>query len=39
MLIGHYLTTLGQPPEKEHEMLTQLGLKGSEAPVIVNSNQ
>jgi len=39
MLIGHYLTTLGQPPEKDHEMLTQLGLKGSEAPVIVNSNQ
>ncbi len=35
MLIGHYLTTLGQPPEKDHEMLAQLGLEGSEAPVPV----
>jgi biotin synthase len=33
MLIGHYLTTLGQPPEKDHEMLAELGLQGSEAPV------
>lgn len=33
MLIGHYLTTLGQPPEKDHEMLHSLGLEGGEAPV------
>jgi biotin synthase len=33
MLIGHYLTTLGQPPEKDHEMLAELGLEGGEAPV------
>lgn len=33
MLIGHYLTTLGQSPEKDHQMLAELGLQGSEAPV------
>jgi biotin synthase len=33
MLIGHYLTTLGQPPEKDHAMLESLGLKGGEAPI------
>lgn len=37
MLIGHYLTTLGQPPEKDHEMLSSLGLEGGETPVTVNS--
>ena len=33
MLIGHYLTTIGQPPEQDHAMLNQLGLQGGEAPV------
>ncbi|MFM7449941.1 MAG: biotin synthase BioB [Leptolyngbyaceae cyanobacterium] len=33
MLIGHYLTTLGQPPEQDHAMLHELGLIGGEAPV------
>jgi biotin synthase len=33
MLIGHYLTTLGQPPEQDHAMLAQLGLVGGEAPI------
>lgn len=33
MLIGHYLTTLGQPPEQDHAMLASLGLEGGEAPV------
>ena len=33
MLIGHYLTTLGQPPEKDQEMLESLGLQGGEAPI------
>lgn len=33
MLIGHYLTTLGQPPEQDHAMLTALGLQGGEAPI------
>ena len=33
MLIGHYLTTLGQPPEKDHAMLESLGLQGGEAPI------
>lgn len=37
MLIGHYLTTLGQPPEKDHAMLEQLGLSGGEAPIPVHS--
>ncbi|WP_446717956.1 biotin synthase BioB [Crocosphaera sp. Alani8] len=33
MLIGHYLTTLGQPPEEDHAMLESLGLQGGEAPI------
>jgi len=33
MLIGHYLTTLGQPPEQDQAMLAELGLEGGEAPV------
>ena len=33
MLIGHYLTTLGQPPEKDRAMLEELGLEGGETPV------
>jgi biotin synthase len=33
MLVGHYLTTLGQPPQKDHQMLAALGLKGGEAPI------
>ncbi|MGF1491587.1 MAG: biotin synthase BioB [Microcoleaceae cyanobacterium] len=33
MLVGHYLTTLGQPPERDQAMLTELGLQGGEAPV------
>lgn len=33
MLIGHYLTTLGQPPEEDHAMLAALGLQGGEAPI------
>lgn len=33
MLIGHYLTTLGQPPERDRAMLESLGLIGGEAPI------
>nr|WP_041922899.1 biotin synthase BioB [Cyanobacterium aponinum] len=33
MLIGNYLTTLGQSPEQDHAMLTELGLEGGETPV------
>ncbi|GAC1459495.1 MAG: biotin synthase BioB [Chamaesiphon sp.] len=33
MLIGHYLTTLGQPPEQDLAMLDALGLTGGEAPI------
>lgn len=33
MLIGHYLTTMGQPPEQDHAMLNELGLQGGEAPI------
>lgn len=33
MLIGHYLTTLGQPPEQDRSMLESLGLQGGEAPI------
>lgn len=33
MLIGHYLTTLGQSPEQDHAMLASLGLQGGDAPV------
>jgi biotin synthase len=32
MLVGHYLTTLGQPPETDRAMLQSLGLEGGEAP-------
>ncbi len=39
MLIGHYLTTLGQPPEKDQAMLESLGLEGGEAPVSSNKFQ
>jgi biotin synthase len=33
MLIGNYLTTLGQPPEADRAMLESLGLQGGEAPI------
>lgn len=33
MLIGHYLTTLGQPPEQDQAMLESLGLQGGEARI------
>jgi len=33
MLVGNYLTTLGQPPSADWEMLQQLGLEEGEAPV------
>lgn len=33
MLIGHYLTTMGQPPEQDRAMLESLGLTGGEAPI------
>ncbi len=33
LLIGHYLTTLGQPPAQDHAMLESLGLKGGETPI------
>ena len=33
MLVGHYLTTLGQPPQEDQAMLTAIGLKGGEAPI------
>ncbi|EDZ94433.1 MAG: biotin synthase BioB [Limnospira sp. PMC 1291.21] len=33
MLIGHYLTTMGQPPESDRAMLESLGLEGGEAPI------
>ena len=33
MLVGHYLTTLGQPPEKDQQLLASLGLEGGEAPI------
>jgi biotin synthase len=33
MLIGHYLTTMGQPPEQDKAMLESLGLQGGEAPI------
>ncbi|MBR8828552.1 MAG: biotin synthase BioB [Gomphosphaeria aponina SAG 52.96 = DSM 107014] len=33
MLIGHYLTTLGQSPAQDHSMLESLGLIGGEAPI------
>ncbi len=33
MLVGHYLTTLGQPPEQDQAMLEAIGLSGGEAPI------
>ncbi|WP_199321518.1 biotin synthase BioB [Microcoleus sp. FACHB-831] len=33
MLIGHYLTTLGQAPDQDQSMLESLGLIGGEAPI------
>lgn len=33
MLVGHYLTTLGQPPEQDRALLESLGLEGGEAPI------
>jgi biotin synthase len=33
MLIGHYLTTLGQSPQQDLAMLESLGLEGGEAPI------
>jgi biotin synthase len=33
MLIGHYLTTMGQPPEQDQAMLQSLGRQGGEAPI------
>jgi biotin synthase len=33
MLVGHYLTTLGQPPEQDRALLQSLGLEGGEAPI------
>ncbi|ACK73324.1 biotin synthase [Gloeothece citriformis PCC 7424] len=33
MLIGHYLTTLGQSPQQDQAMLKSLGLEGGEAPI------
>ena len=33
MLVGNYLTTLGQPPEQDQAMLQSLGLEGGEAPI------
>jgi biotin synthase len=33
MLVGHYLTTLGQSPQQDREMLQSLGLEGGEAPI------
>lgn len=32
MLVGHYLTTLGQPPEQDIAIVESLGLQGGEAP-------
>lgn len=33
MLIGNYLTTLGQSPDQDQAMLKSLGLEGGEAPI------
>ncbi len=33
MLVGHYLTTPGQPPEQDQQLLASLGLEGGEAPI------
>ena len=39
MLVGNYLTTLGQPAQNDHEMLQSLGLEGGEAPIPGEYNQ
>lgn len=33
MLVGNYLTTLGQPADQDQAMLNELGLQGGEAPI------
>lgn len=33
MLVGNYLTTMGQPPDQDRAMLEALGLQGGEAPI------
>lgn len=33
MLVGNYLTTLGQPADQDRAMLEALGLQGGEAPI------
>jgi len=33
MLVGHYLTTLGQAPEEDQAMLKAIGLEGGDAPI------
>jgi biotin synthase len=33
MLVGNYLTTLGQPASADHQMLAEVGLEGGEAPI------
>jgi biotin synthase len=33
MLVGNYLTTLGQPADQDQAMLAELGLVGGEAPI------
>ncbi|BAW95950.1 biotin synthase [[Synechococcus] sp. NIES-970] len=33
MLVGHYLTTMGQPADQDEAMLASLGLQGGEAPI------
>lgn len=39
MLIGNYLTTLGQAPEEDIAMLEELGLEGGETPVMSGSSR
>lgn len=38
MLVGNYLTTLGQPASDDRQMLAEIGLEGGEAPVPTFSN-
>jgi biotin synthase len=38
MLIGHYLTTLGQPPQQDQAMLADLSLMEEKPPSPVNTN-
>ena len=33
MLVGNYLTTLGQPASEDQAMLRSIGLEGGEAPI------